>query len=56
MQMENTMIKVCGYAAQQAKAPLTPYSFERRNLQDNDVLIEIQVLWYMSFGHPSSQR
>jgi alcohol dehydrogenase (NADP+) len=42
MQMENTMIKVCGYAAQQAKAPLAPYSFERRNLQDNDILIEIQ--------------
>jgi alcohol dehydrogenase (NADP+) len=42
MQMKNNENKVCGYAAQQAKAPLTPYSFERRSLRDNDVLIEIK--------------
>lgn len=36
------MIKVHGYAAQQAKAPLHPYTFERRNPSDNDVVIDIQ--------------
>ena len=36
------MIQVCGYAAQQAKAPLTPYSFERREPRDPDVVIDIQ--------------
>ena len=36
------MIKVLGYAAQQAKAPLHPYSFERRKPSDNDVVIDIQ--------------
>jgi alcohol dehydrogenase (NADP+) len=35
-------IQVCGYAAQHAKASLTPYSFERRKPQDNDVMIDIQ--------------
>src|SRR5215208_8360596 len=35
-------IKVCGYAAQHAKAPLTPYSFERLTPRDNDVVIDIQ--------------
>jgi uncharacterized zinc-type alcohol dehydrogenase-like protein len=35
-------IKVCGYAAQHAKAPLTPYSFERLAPRDNDVVIDIQ--------------
>ena len=35
-------IQVCGYAAQHAKAPLTPYSFERRKPRDNDVMIDIQ--------------
>jgi uncharacterized zinc-type alcohol dehydrogenase-like protein len=35
-------MKVLGYAAQQAKAPLRPYTFERRNPGDNDVVIEIQ--------------
>lgn len=36
------MIQVCGYAAQHAKAPLTPYSFERREPRDHDVMIDIQ--------------
>lgn len=35
------MIPVKGYAAQSAKAPLTPYSFNRRELGENDVLIDI---------------
>jgi len=35
-------MKVHGYAAQQAKAPLKPYSFERREPGDNDVVIDIQ--------------
>ena len=30
-----------GYAAQDAKAPLAPYTFERRALRDNDVAIDI---------------
>ncbi len=42
MQMKNAAIKVCGFAAQQAKVPLTPFSFERRDLLDNDILINIQ--------------
>ncbi len=36
------MIPVSGYAALQAKESLTPYTFERRDTGDNDVLIEIQ--------------
>jgi uncharacterized zinc-type alcohol dehydrogenase-like protein len=36
------MISVRGYAAQQAKGPLTPYSFERREPHDYDVVIDIQ--------------
>lgn len=36
------MIKVHGYAAEQAKAPLGPYTFERRNPGENDVVINIQ--------------
>ena len=39
------MIQVCGYAAEQAKAPLTPYSFERREPRDPDVVIDIQYSW-----------
>jgi alcohol dehydrogenase (NADP+) len=35
-------MKVQGYAAQQAKATLTPYSFERREPRDHDVAIDIQ--------------
>ncbi len=35
-------IQVCGYAAQHAKAPLTPYSFERREPGDHDVVIDIK--------------
>ncbi len=35
------MISVKGYAALTAKAPLTPYSFQRRNPGDHDVLIDI---------------
>ena len=36
------MIQVYGYAAQNAKALLTPYTFERRAPGDHDVVIEIQ--------------
>ena len=36
------MIQVCGYAAKQAKAPLTQYSFERREPRDHDVVIDIE--------------
>jgi uncharacterized zinc-type alcohol dehydrogenase-like protein len=36
------MIPVRGYAAQQAKAPLAPYSFERREPREHDVVIDIQ--------------
>ncbi|VEG91867.1 NAD(P)-dependent alcohol dehydrogenase [Legionella spiritensis] len=35
------MIPAKGYAAQSAKALLTPYSFERRDVQEHDVLIDI---------------
>jgi uncharacterized zinc-type alcohol dehydrogenase-like protein len=35
------MIAVKGYAAQNAKAPLAPFSFERRTPGTNDVLIDI---------------
>ena len=35
------MIPVKGYAAQSVKAQLTPYSFERRDVGKNDVLIDI---------------
>ena len=31
-----------GYAAESVKAPLTPFSFERRDLKDDDVLIDIK--------------
>ena len=36
------MFKTKGYAAPAPKAPLAPFSFERRDLRDNDVHIEIQ--------------
>ncbi len=35
------MIKTVGYAAEEASAPLTPFSFERREPGEHDVLIEI---------------
>lgn len=35
-------IKVYGYAAQSATSPLAPFEFERREVRDNDVEIEIQ--------------
>ncbi len=35
-------MKVNGYAAQNAKATLVPYSFERREPGDNDVVVNIQ--------------
>jgi uncharacterized zinc-type alcohol dehydrogenase-like protein len=35
-------MKVHGYAAQQAKAPLKQYDFERREPRGNDVVIDIQ--------------
>lgn len=40
--MDDKMIPVKGYAAQSAKAALTPYSFNRREVGDKDVLIDIQ--------------
>ena len=36
------MIQVKGYAVNQAKAPLLPYSFERREPLDFDVVVDIQ--------------
>ena len=36
------MIKTEGYAAVTAKAPLAPFSFERREPRDHDVVIDIQ--------------
>ncbi|CUR51483.1 putative oxidoreductase, Zn-dependent and NAD(P)-binding [Nitrosotalea devaniterrae] len=35
-------MKVQGYAAQQAKSPLGPFSFERREPGDHDILIDIE--------------
>ncbi len=35
-------MKVQGYAAHSAKATLTPFSFERREPRDNDVVVDIQ--------------
>lgn len=36
------MIKAKGYASQKAKEPLTPFSFERRDPKDHDVVIDIK--------------
>jgi uncharacterized zinc-type alcohol dehydrogenase-like protein len=36
------MIQVIGYAANQAKAPLVPHSFERREPKEYDILIDIK--------------
>jgi len=36
------MIPAKGYAAKSAKAPLVPYTFERRDLKENDVAIDIK--------------
>jgi len=36
------MIQARGFAAHDAHSPLKPYSFSRRELSDNDVLIDIQ--------------
>jgi uncharacterized zinc-type alcohol dehydrogenase-like protein len=36
------MLQVIGYAAREANASLTPFSFERRDLLDHDVVIDIQ--------------
>ena len=36
------MIPVIGYAANQAKAQLTPYSFERREPKEHDILIDVK--------------
>ena len=35
------MIPVYGYAAQQAKAPLSQYPFERRDPRNHDVVVDI---------------
>ncbi len=40
--MKNTMIQVYGYASQNAKAPLAPFTFERRAPGDHDIVIDIQ--------------
>jgi len=34
-------MKTIGYAAQSAKSPLAPFHFERRDLRDNDVQMEV---------------
>jgi alcohol dehydrogenase (NADP+) len=36
------MIPVVGYAAKQAKGPLTSYTFKRRDPLDHDIVIDIQ--------------
>lgn len=36
------MIKAKGYAAPSAKAPLGPFSFERRDAKEHDVVIDIK--------------
>jgi uncharacterized zinc-type alcohol dehydrogenase-like protein len=36
------MIQTKGYAAKSVKAPLTPFTFERRDPQENDILIDIK--------------
>lgn len=36
------MIKVDAYAAMTSNTPLVPYSFERRDPKENDVVIDIQ--------------
>lgn len=36
------MVQVIGYAAKKSKASLTPFYFERRDLLDHDVMIDIQ--------------
>ena len=41
-ELSQKMIQVRGYAAQQAKAPLTSCSFERRGLLNHDILIDIK--------------
>jgi alcohol dehydrogenase (NADP+) len=38
---KNKMIQVCGYAAQNAKSPLTYSSFERREPREYDVIVDI---------------
>lgn len=37
----NMMLKTSGYAAKDAKSPLAPFEFERRDVGPHDVLIEI---------------
>lgn len=44
------MISVSGYAAQQAKAPLTPYYFTRKKPRDHDIVFDIQ--WHMPYRCP----
>ncbi len=41
MPQTETRIKVQGFAAMDSKAPLAPFSFERRAVQEKDVLIDI---------------
>ncbi len=36
------MIQAKGYAALSAKAPVVPYSFERRDPRDADVVIDMK--------------
>lgn len=35
-------IKILGYAAKSNKSPLAPFVFERRDLREDDVLIDIE--------------
>ena len=42
MSSSNGTMKVKGYAAQSAKATLAPFSFERREPGENDIVVDIQ--------------
>jgi hypothetical protein len=46
-----------GYAATDASKPLTPFTFERREPNDDDVVISVKYLRALPFGHsPGPQR
>jgi alcohol dehydrogenase (NADP+) len=47
------MIPVVGYAAKQAKGPLTSYTFKRRDPLDHDIVIDIQ---YCGICHSDIHR
>ncbi len=51
-----SMQKTKGYAAAAAKAPLAPFSFERREPGEHDVAIDIRVLRHLPLRHPPGPR